>query len=159
MNKTMITEHFSLEEMTNSEALIYYNAKRGTEMRNLPDAKELENLKSLCVHLELLRTHRGKPLIINSGFRSDFVNKLVAGAEHSLHKQGLAADINLPLDELAEMAVYAMNLPMAKEVLMSVNKAGRPWLHFAISTMVSENCRVGIDYNGNIRYTLHYKNL
>lgn len=157
MNKTMITEHFSLEEMTRSGGLNNYNEKRGTELRNIPDDKRLENLKNLCKQLERLRVHLGKALIITSGYRSDFVNKLVGGAEHSLHKQGLAADIYLPIDEMADMAAFAMNLPKAKEVLMSVNKAGRPWLHFAISTTESDTCRVGIDYNGNVRYTLHYK--
>lgn len=157
MNKTMITEHFSLEEMTRSNTLKSYNSKRDTGRRNLPDDKSLENLKSLCIHLEMLRKYLGKALIINSGYRSDFVNKLVGGAEHSLHKQGLAADIYLPIDEMADVAAFAMNLPKAKEVLMSVSKAGRPWLHFGISTAETDTCRVGIDYNGNIRYTLHYK--
>ena len=158
MNKTMITEHFSLAEMTRSDALCYYNKKNGTDKRNDLCDGAFENLQNLCLQLEKLRAHRGKMIRVTSGYRSEFVNKLVRGAAHSLHKKGLAADLFIPMNEMADLAAFAMELPKAREVFMSVNKDGTPWLHFAISPEPCECCRVGIDYNGSVRYALHFKN-
>lgn len=46
--------------------------------------------------LQMLDTARelyGKPMVINSGFRTEEHNQKVGGTEHSSHLKGLAADI------------------------------------------------------------------
>ena len=43
--------------------------------------------------LEHIRAHFGKPIVINSGYRSPAHNAKVGGAKNSYHVKGMAADI------------------------------------------------------------------
>lgn len=43
--------------------------------------------------LQKIRDHFGKPVVINSGFRTAAYNKKVGGATYSQHQYGTAADI------------------------------------------------------------------
>jgi uncharacterized protein YcbK (DUF882 family) len=47
----------------------------------------------LIHHLELLRSLRGKPLRIVSGFRTATYNRRIGGAPHSYHVLNMAADL------------------------------------------------------------------
>ena len=86
----MLSEHFSLDEMTRSTV-----AER-MGFSNAPDPVQLERLRKLCTQvLEPLRAHLGRPVRISSGFRSQSVNKAVGGATNSQHMRGQAADIPL----------------------------------------------------------------
>ena len=52
------------------------------------------NLEKLIVRvLDPIRSLYGKPIYVNSGFRSEKLNELVGGAKNSQHLQGKAADI------------------------------------------------------------------
>jgi uncharacterized protein YcbK (DUF882 family) len=48
---------------------------------------------ALILALQTIRDHVGKPIRINSAFRSPTHNKAIGGASNSLHTLGLAADI------------------------------------------------------------------
>lgn len=45
--------------------------------------------------LDILRNKIGKPVIINSGYRTPERNKEVGGAKYSYHMRGMAADIRV----------------------------------------------------------------
>lgn len=45
--------------------------------------------------LDILRNKVGKPVIINSGYRTPTKNKDVCGAKYSYHMRGMAADIRI----------------------------------------------------------------
>lgn len=45
--------------------------------------------------LDILRNEVGKPVIINSGYRTPPRNKKVGGAKYSYHMRGMAADIRI----------------------------------------------------------------
>lgn len=61
--------------------------------------------------LEKIRTHFGKPVVINSGYRTDAYNaKTKDAAEFSQHKYGLAADIRITGVTPAQIAAYAEKL-------------------------------------------------
>lgn len=45
--------------------------------------------------LDILRNQTGKPVIINSGYRTPARNKAVDGAKYSYHMRGMAADIRI----------------------------------------------------------------
>lgn len=53
----------------------------------------LDNLSFLWRYLNYLREKLGKPIFINSAFRTPSVNKAVGGKSRSYHLQGRAADI------------------------------------------------------------------
>jgi hypothetical protein len=78
--------YFSLAELT----------KTSTGLPNQPNAAELDNLRYLCRQLlDPLRAALGEPLVINSGFRSEAVNRAVGGSSSSDHRLGLAADVSI----------------------------------------------------------------
>jgi zinc D-Ala-D-Ala carboxypeptidase len=83
-----LSEHFSLEELT---------ATSHREFDNTPKANELANLMRLAALLEQVKTVLGgKPVMINSGFRSKQVNDSVGSKDTSQHRLGCAADIRVP---------------------------------------------------------------
>lgn len=88
---TMLTPHFSLEELTASQTA----ARLGLD--NTPDEAALANLGRLATALEDVRILLGdRPVLISSGYRSPAVNAAVGGASSSAHTKGLAADFTCP---------------------------------------------------------------
>ncbi len=85
-----LSEHFTLEELTVSEAA----ARQG--LSNEPTDEALDNLKRLAEFLEDVRALVGKPIRINSAYRSPEVNAAVGGSKTSQHCFGCAADIRVP---------------------------------------------------------------
>lgn len=84
-----ISEHFSLQELTVSELAV----RNGWD--NSPSPQELENLKRLADMLEKVRALLGKPIVINSAYRSKQVNDAVGSKDSSQHRIGCAADIRV----------------------------------------------------------------
>lgn len=63
-------------------------------IKNTPPLQEAGNLKALADNvLDPLREWYGKPVYVNSGYRSPVLNRLVGGAANSQHLKGEAADI------------------------------------------------------------------
>jgi zinc D-Ala-D-Ala carboxypeptidase len=86
-----LTPHFTLEELTASEAA----DRNGWD--NTPNEQELENLKRLADFLEQVKAVvGGKPIMVNSAFRSKLVNDSVGSKDTSQHRIGCAADIRVP---------------------------------------------------------------
>lgn len=85
-----LSEHFSLAELTVSEIAV----RKGLD--NLPEGVALENLSRLAEKLEEVRKVLGKPIMINSAYRSPEVNSAVGGVKTSQHCVGCAADIRVP---------------------------------------------------------------
>jgi hypothetical protein len=85
-----VTPHFSLEELTASETA----ARHGWD--NTPGPTELANLKRLADLLEQVRALLGKPVLVNSAYRSKRVNDAVGSKDTSQHRIGCAADIRVP---------------------------------------------------------------
>ena len=89
--KTKVTENFTLEELCHSNTAV------AKGLGNIPNESQVENLKSLAINLlQPVRDLYGKPMIINSGFRSPEVNKAVNGSPTSDHMNGKAADVRTP---------------------------------------------------------------
>lgn len=86
-----LTKHFTFEELTASELA----DRHGID--NTPASPLiLTNLKILAEGLERVRALLGKPVIVNSGYRSILVNNLLGSKPTSQHTKGLAADIICP---------------------------------------------------------------
>jgi hypothetical protein len=85
---TQLTEHFSLEELTHTDH---------REFDNTPNESEIANLQRLAEFLEQVKTVLGgKPVMINSAFRSKQVNDAVGSKDTSQHRVGCAADLRIP---------------------------------------------------------------
>ena len=81
-----LTENFSYEELTHTDH---------REFDNTPNDVELSNLTRLAEFLEQVRTLLGKPIFINSAFRSKLVNDAVGSKDTSQHRVGCAADLRV----------------------------------------------------------------
>ena len=83
-----MTPHFTLAELT---------ATSHRQFDNTPNEKELANLQKLAEFLEQVKTLLdGKPIMINSAFRSKAVNDSVGSKDTSQHRLGYAADFKVP---------------------------------------------------------------
>lgn len=83
-----LTPHFTLEELTHTDH---------RELENTPNEAELANIQRLAEFLEQLKTVLGgKPVMVNSAFRSKAVNDAVGSKDTSQHRVGCAADIRVP---------------------------------------------------------------
>ena len=88
---THLTDHFTLEELTHSETAL----RNGWD--NTPNGDEVANLTRLAQLLEQVKKAvGGKPVMVNSGFRSKRVNDSVGSKDSSQHRLGCAADIRVP---------------------------------------------------------------
>ena len=140
-----LSEHFTLAELT----------KTKTKIENVPNEAQVENLKRLCGWLEMLRSEYNRryadvrclkadgrcvseePIIINSGYRSEAVNKAVGGVAGSNHLTGCAVDIHVLGKEQA-IRYACILLDIADESqedfdeLLIEQSAKSLWIHFAV---------------------------
>ena len=100
-----LTEHFTLEELTHTDHRQY---------ENTPNEAELENIKRLAAFLEDVKTAlEGRPVMVNSAFRSKQVNDAVGSKDSSQHRIGCAVDIRVPglTPDQVVKAIIAAGLP------------------------------------------------
>jgi putative chitinase len=117
-----MTPHFTLAELTHTDH---------RSLDNTPNAAELANLKRLAEFLETVKTTLGgKPIMINSAFRSKAVNDAVGSKDTSSHRQGLAADFRVPglAPDAVVRAIIAANLPYQQLI-----REFDAWTHISIS--------------------------
>jgi len=101
-----ISEHFTLEELSFSEAA----TRLGLE--NTPSAGVIQNLIQTAATMEAIRTLLGaKPIDVHSGYRSPQVNRAVGGVASSAHCRGLACDFVCP--------AFGTPLEVARAILSS----------------------------------------
>ena len=83
-----LSPHFTLDELTHTDH---------RTLDNTPNETELANLQRLAEFLETVKTVLGgKPIMVNSAFRSKAVNDAVGSKDTSQHRIGCAADIRVP---------------------------------------------------------------
>jgi hypothetical protein len=83
-----MTPHFTLEELTHTDH---------RELDNTPNESEIANIQRLAEFLEQVKeVLGGKPIMVNSAFRSKAVNDAVGSKDTSQHRIGCAADIRVP---------------------------------------------------------------
>lgn len=120
-----LSKHFTLDELIKSPTAQRKNIK------NIPNAEELENLQRLVDNiLEPLRQHYGRPIIITSGYRCEKLNKLVGGSATSQHRLGQAADIRSVSDHICDNKeifdmIQEMNLPFDQ----LIDEYDYDWVH------------------------------
>ena len=116
-----LSPHFTLEELTFTDH---------REYDNTPNDQELANLVRLAEFLEQVKTLLGgKPIMINSAFRSEEVNRAVGSKDTSQHRRGCAADIRVPdmtPDEVVT-AIMGSGLPY-DQVIREFDR----WTHVSI---------------------------
>jgi putative chitinase len=83
-----LSPNFTLEELTHTDH---------REFDNTPNDAEMANLVRLANFLEDVKVVLGgKPIIVNSAFRSAEVNRAVGSSDRSQHRHGTACDFRVP---------------------------------------------------------------
>lgn len=126
-----LSKNFTLAEMTKSQAAERLN------LDNQPDDRALANLQALCAMvLQPVRDALG-PIVINSGYRSFDVNKAVGGVATSQHMHGMAADIECPGMDNADLATWIYNnIPIWDQLILEFYVPGVPqsgWVHVSVN--------------------------
>jgi hypothetical protein len=116
-----MTPHFTLAELTHTDH---------RELENIPNETELANIQKLAEFLEDLKTVLGgKPIMVNSAFRSKAVNDAVGSKDTSQHRIGCAADLRVPsmTPDAVVRAIIASDLPY-DQVIREFDR----WTHVSI---------------------------
>lgn len=121
-------KYFTLEELTRSA--------KATELGidNTPPPEVIANLEALVANvLDPLREIIGKPIRINSGYRSPELNRAVGGARRSQHLKGEAADFVIVGGTKADMykafAIIKNRLPFDQ----LIDEYDLRWIHVSYS--------------------------
>ena len=121
-----LSEHFTLEELTFTDH---------REFDNTPNATERANLVRLAGFLERVKTTLGgKPVMVNSAFRSKQVNDAVGSKDTSQHRLGCAADIRVPSltpDQVVK-AIMAAKLPF-DQLIREFDR----WTHISVTNTLN----------------------
>ncbi len=125
-----LTKNFTLEELTVTDH---------REFDNTPNETERANLVRLAGFLELVKVALGgKPVMVNSAFRSKKVNDAVGSKDTSQHRVGCAVDIRVPSmtpDEVVK-AVIAAKLPF-DQLIREFDR----WTHVSVTNDPKEKPR------------------
>ena len=117
-----MTPHFSLAELT---------ATSHRQFDNTPNEAETANLQRRAEFLEQVKTALdGKPIMINSGFRSKAVNDSVGSRDSSQHRIGAACDFRVPgmTPDAVVRAVIAAGLPFDQII-----REFDAWTHISVT--------------------------
>lgn len=104
-----LEKNFSLHE---------FRCKDGTDV---PE-EFMCHVQQLCMNLQVLRDHIGKPITIISGYRSPEYNKKIKGAKRSQHLLAKAADI--VVSGMTSLEVRDIIIQLIKEEKMDPGGVG-----------------------------------
>ena len=79
--------YFTVSELCRSDVA------RKNGIINTPGIKEMHNLEKITIpQMNIIREFLGVPIVVNSGFRCQELNRKVKGVYNSKHLEGLALD-------------------------------------------------------------------
>lgn len=132
LNDIRLSPHFKLGEFLNLDKYA----------DNTPTMQAVANMTYGCLMiLEPARQVVG-PIIINSGFRNDDVNRKVGGVKNSQHLLGQAADIR-PRDptKFQQLVDFLQHHPQTDQLL-----TGSGWLHISWSPLTPPRHFIRLGY-------------
>jgi len=122
-----ISEHITYDEATLSPTAI----RNG--ISNQPNEQELSNMKLVAENcFEPLRKMWGKPIKVNSFFRSQSLNQLVGGSPLSQHTKGQAIDITTgSKSDNKKLFELAKTLDFDQLIWEYGDSTGPHWVHIS----------------------------
>lgn len=134
----MISKHISMKEA------VYSNTATRRGIDNTPGEYELQNMELLARKVfEPLREHVGKPIKINSFYRSAELNQAIGGSSKSQHCEGRAIDIDDTYGHMSNADMYAFikeNLDFDQMIWEFGTEENPNWVHVSyIDTETNRN--------------------
>ena len=121
-----LSKNFTMDEM----------CRTSTGYINVPNVPERIALKQLVDNLlQPLREMYGKPIRVNSGYRSPLVNKAIGGAPLSQHVKGQAADITGGSAQENEILFNLIRDNFTFDQL--IDEFGYSWIHVSYTSGVN----------------------
>lgn len=125
---TMISEHFSWEEVTRSPTAV----QKGID-NSLPEELR-ENALRLAERMEAVRSVLGVPIHVNSWYRSPALNAAIGGSKTSAHMLALAQDFRAPKLRLSVAFELIAKSDIAFDQLIHEStRDGADWIHFGLA--------------------------
>lgn len=125
-----LSENFTLTEFTKSQT----GLRLGID--NDPQGEHLENLRHLVNEIiQPVRSHYGRVMTINSGYRSPALNQAIGGASTSQHCRGEAADIEIPGVPNYDLALYIQQHCEFDQLILEFYTPGiadSGWVHVSL---------------------------
>jgi hypothetical protein len=119
-----LSKHLSRAEFERSDAATNYG------ISNSMNSGQLAKAMALAINcFEPIREHLGKPIRVNSGYRSPAVNKRIGGALTSQHSLGEAIDLDLHDRDLFEWIIDNVVFDQLIAEFPSQGKAS--WFHIS----------------------------
>lgn len=116
-------KYFTIKELTKSDT-----AELNC-IENLPSPEEISNLEKLINNvLDPLREAYGKPIYVNSGYRSFKLNRIVGGSSTSEHMRGMAADITTGTHE-GNKRLFELSKELNLPVRQCIDEYDYRWIH------------------------------
>ena len=121
-----LSKNFTLQELM---------ATSHGKLQDMPTGEVILNLTFLCARvLQPLRDTIGRPVYINSGYRSKSLNARVGGVPNSRHLQGKAADIHCDNLDYAKVIFDILRQNKWVDMLIMERKGNSRWLHVQTRT-------------------------
>ena len=123
--------YFTVSELCHSDVA------RKNGIINTPGMKELHNLERITIpHMNIIRKFLDCPIVVNSGFRCQELNRKVGGVYNSKHLEGLAVD-GIPRGlNLRECWERLRNSKYASMIDQCILYEKRGFIHFGFSKEV-----------------------
>ena len=145
---TKITKNFSLEEFTKSCTA----DRKGID--NTPSHEVKNNIARLVKEImQPIRDKYKKPIVINSGYRCDALNKAVGGSRTSQHCTGEAVDfettngVNDKLFRLVKEMVEKGEIQCGQLIWEYGSKKNPNWIHISLPRRNKPNNQILYFYN------------
>ena len=145
-------KYFTIEELTKSTTASSKN------IDNTPNEEQKQHLTELIEVLDKIRQgwtelcEENKwgtaGIRVNSGFRSEALNKAVGGSKTSEHKLGYAADIEPINGRMKEFQEFVPNYCKQNGILFSQIILEKPkkgiasWLHIGVNGEKGQRCQI-----------------
>lgn len=118
-----MAKYFTIDEMLRSSEAVKRN------IRNIPSHDVLRRLHSLMDNcLDPIRSLWGKPIGVNSGYRSPELNRAVGGKPTSQHLRGEAADITTGSVD-GNRKLFELILASGIDYDQLIDESNYKWLH------------------------------
>jgi uncharacterized protein YcbK (DUF882 family) len=136
----LFSKNFSYDELIASAT-----AKR-LGLDNTPNEEEKEKLRRLAIEiLQPIRDAWRAPIIVNSGYRSEAVNKAVGGVKNSQHRLGEAADIKVGGKDRNKKLfnlIYKLIQQGKIKVGQLIDEYNYQWIHVSLPRKNKENNQI-----------------
>ncbi len=147
-----LSDHFNIDEASKDSTAI----RLGIE--NTPPKFIIPNLKLIAENiLEPIRDEYGEPFSPQSWYRCAELNQLLGGKSNSLHRQGLAVDLELLGWDNDDFAHWCAEFLDYDRIILEYHDAARPnsgWVHLQIVPDASTYRREFMRYDGAHYYHL-----